>query len=117
MDELRKNIIDIWTKFPTELCAKIVAEFDDKIKICQKEKGAIINESMLRKYKENNKAQKINYNWEKVKRIKIFRVVYNDKMVLLIKKKLIQKIKAILKEKIQLFKKKILEVGKKPEFL
>ena len=40
----------------------------------------------MKKYRENNKAQKINYNWEEAKRNKIFRVVYNDKMVLLIKK-------------------------------
>ena len=34
-DDLRNNILDIWTKFPKELCAKIISEFDEKIKICK----------------------------------------------------------------------------------
>ena len=43
LEELRNNILDIWTKFPKELCSKIIDEFDEKIKICQKEGGIILN--------------------------------------------------------------------------
>ena len=37
LDELRNNVLDIWAKFPQELCEKITNEFDEKIRICQKE--------------------------------------------------------------------------------
>ena len=63
----------------------------------------------MRKYKEKDdeeqKGPKINYNWDDIKRDKIFRIVYNDKIVSLIKKKLIKKIQAIAKEKMHSFKK------------
>ena len=57
LNELRNNIIDIWSKFPNELYEKIVSEFDEKILICKKEEGNIINKKMLRKYRgsENKK--------------------------------------------------------------
>ena len=37
---------------------KIVSEFDEKIKICEKEKGNFIPKLMMKKYKENNQKQK-----------------------------------------------------------
>ena len=55
IDEFRNNIIDIWSKFPNELCGKIVVEFDEKINICKKEEGNIINKNMLRKFRGSNK--------------------------------------------------------------
>ena len=44
LDELRNNVLVIWTKFPQELCGKITDEFDEKIRIriCQKEEGKIL---------------------------------------------------------------------------
>ena len=51
-DELRNNIIEIWSKFPTELCEKIISEFDEKIAICKKENGHLINKITLKKYKK-----------------------------------------------------------------
>ena len=106
LNELRNNIIDIWSKFPNELCEKIVAEFDEKILICKKEEGNIINKKMLRKYRgSENKKIKIDYNWDIIKRDKSFRIVYNDKIILALKNKLIRKIKGILNEKTKEYKK------------
>ena len=42
LNELREHVLDIWCRFPVELCQKIVSEFDSKIRICQKEEGKII---------------------------------------------------------------------------
>ena len=67
LEELRNNILDIWTKFPKELCSKIIAEFDEKIKICQKEGGIILNKSLIKKYMKNNKASSSKYNLESLK--------------------------------------------------
>ena len=106
LNELRNNIIDIWSKFPNELCEKIVAEFDEKILICKKEEGIIINKKMLRKYRgSENKKIKIDYDWDTIKRDKSFRIVYNDKIILSLKNKLIRKIKGILNEKTKEYKK------------
>ena len=33
LDDLRNNILDILSKFPNELCEKIIGEFDEKIKL------------------------------------------------------------------------------------
>ena len=97
LDELRCNLIDIWSKFPNELCEKIVNEFDDKIRICQKEEGKILNKILLNKYSnlkkklygdsKNNNNDNI-YDWDTKKRDCNFRIVYNDKIIEAIKKKL-----------------------------
>ena len=112
LDELRNNVLDIWAKFPDELCSKIVSEFEEKIIICQKENGNIINKKMLKKYRdnvnsENNENIKINieYDWKTLRREKIFRIVYNDKIIGEIKKKTIKRIKSKLREKIVEYKK------------
>ena len=106
LNELRNNIIDIWSKFPNELYEKIVSEFDEKILICKKEEGNIINKKMLRKYRgSENKKIKIDYNWDTIKRDKSFRIVYNDKIILSLKNKLLRKIKGILNEKTKEYKK------------
>ena len=86
LEELRNNILDIWTKFPKELCSKIIAEFDEKIKICQKEGGIILNKSLIKKYIKNNKASSSKYNWESLKMEKKIRIVYNNKIIESIKK-------------------------------
>ena len=36
LKELRNNILDVWTRFPKELCSKIIAEFNEKIQIFKK---------------------------------------------------------------------------------
>lgn len=60
---------------------------------------------LLKKYRGNkDKIIKEEYDWKSIKREKIFREVYNDKMVDLIKKKFIKKIKHIQKEKINKYK-------------
>ena len=59
LEDLRNNLIDIWTRFPNELCEKIVGEFDDKIKICQQEEGKILNKMILNKYSNSKKRIKI----------------------------------------------------------
>ena len=48
--------MDIWTKFPKELCSKIISEFVQKIKICKDEGGIILNKALLKKYIKKNKA-------------------------------------------------------------
>ena len=105
LDELRNNVIDIWSKFPDELCEKIISEFDEKIQICKKENGNLINKKMLKKFRGNENKIKIEYDWEKVKRDKSIRIVYSDKTISIMKAKLIKKIKSILNEKIKEFKK------------
>ena len=34
LEDLRNNIMDIWSKFPNELCSKIIREFAEKILLC-----------------------------------------------------------------------------------
>ena len=97
--------MDIWAKFPQELCEKITNEFDEKIRICQKEEGKILNKALIKKYKKKEeKITKSNYDWNNLKQKKCFRIVYNDKIIELIKKKVIQKIKNIAKENIMRYK-------------
>ena len=50
LDELRNNIIDILSRFPKELCEKIIGEFDEKVIICQKEGGKILSKALVKKY-------------------------------------------------------------------
>ena len=45
LDDLRNNIIEISSKFPDDLCAKIIGETDEKIRLCRKENGKILNKS------------------------------------------------------------------------
>ena len=54
-------------KISKELCSKIIAEFDGKIIICQKDGGIILNKALIKKYIKNKKASSSNYNWESLK--------------------------------------------------
>ena len=96
LNELREHVLDIWSKFPVELCKKIVGEFDSKIKICQKEEGKILTKTLYKKYAEETKLKNKGkeyaeetklknegkeYDWTSLKRDKCFRVVYNNKMI------------------------------------
>ena len=56
------------------------------------------------KYKIKKEIKSSNYYWESLKREKCFRIVYNDKIISLIKKKTISKIKIIAKNKIRKYK-------------
>ena len=110
LEDLRNNLIDIWTRFPNELCEKIVGEFDDKIKICQQEEGKILNKMILNKYSNSKKKNRnINdekpYDWETIKRDKNFRLVYHDRIIEVIKKKMVKAIRRKQKEKIKSYKK------------
>jgi len=71
-----------------ELCEKIISEFEEKIQICKKEGGNIINKLTLKKYKTSKKINYLNYDLVSIKRIKIYRFVYNDKIIVIIQKKL-----------------------------
>ena len=104
-DDLRNNILDIWTKFAKELCAQIISEFDEKIKICKEEGGIILNKALIKKYKKKNKASVSNYDWESFKMEKKIRIVYNNKIIESIKKKCLKSIKRIQKTKVKEFKK------------
>ena len=113
LEDLRNNLIDIWSRFPDELCEKIVGEFDDKIRICQKEEGKILNKMLLNKYSNFKKKlfnekcgidQDNKYDWDTKKRDCNFRIVYNDKNIDIIKKKLISTIKLIKSEKLKKIK-------------
>ena len=92
LDDLRNNILDIWSKFPNELCEKIIGEFDEKIKLCQKNDGKILSKTIIKENKD-----KIEYDWDTVKKEKCFRIVYNDKIIKSIKEKFIKNIKHISK--------------------
>ena len=48
LDELREHTLDIWCKFPVELCKKIVGEFNNKIRICMNVEGKILNKHFLK---------------------------------------------------------------------
>ena len=72
--------------------------------MCKKEDGHIINKITLKKYKENKKIESIKYEWETKKRDNAFHIVYNDKIINLIKKKILKAIKIKFKKKKQ-FKK------------
>ena len=85
LEELRDNILDIWLKFPKELCSKIISEFDEKIKICQKEGGIILNKALIKKYIKSNKTH-CSYGWETLKMESKIRIVYNNKIIESIKK-------------------------------
>ena len=67
LNELRNNILDIWNRFPKELCLKIISEFDEKVKICQKEGGKILNKALIKKNIKTNKAKSAKYDWESLK--------------------------------------------------
>ena len=111
LDELREPTLDIWCKFPVELCKKIVGEFNSKIRICQQEEGKILNKALFKKYnkekkqnydkdydcKEKKQNDNKDYDWTSIKREKCFRIVYNNKIIELLIKKVIKRIKCILK--------------------
>ena len=118
LEELRNNLIDIWARFPNELCEKIVGEFDDKIRICQKEEGKILNKILLNQYsykkrKINKNNNDRNYDWETIKREKNFRIVYNDKIIEIVKRKLLNSVYKKSKEKIKEYRKKHPKVNAK----
>ena len=69
-DELRNNLLDIRCKFPPELCEKIISEFDYKIKICKEEEGRILNKTILNKYSNKKNKDKIQYDWDTLKKKK-----------------------------------------------
>ena len=95
LDELREHTLDIWCKFPVELCKKIVGEFNSKIRICQQEEGKILNKALFKKYnkekkqnydkdydcKEKKQNDNKDYDWTSIKREKCFRIVYNNKII------------------------------------
>ena len=112
LEELRNNLIDIWSRFPNELCEKIVGEFDDKIRICQNEEGKIVNKAIMSKYSnlkkkligEKNNYENNMYDWDSKKRDRNFRVVYNDKIIDAVKKRVILSLDRIKSEKIKKIK-------------
>ena len=55
LNELKEHVLDIWCRFPVELCQKIVSEFDSKIRICQKEEGKIVSKALYKKYNKEEK--------------------------------------------------------------
>ena len=69
LNELRNNILIlvIQNKLPKELCSKIISEFDEKVKICQKEGGKILNKALIKKNIKTNKAKSAKYDWESLK--------------------------------------------------
>lgn len=103
LDELRNNVVDIWARFPQELCEKIIGEFDDKN--TSKIKGKILNKTLVKNFKKKDEIKvKTEYDWDSFKRERCIRIVYNDKIIGLIKKKIICKIKNIEKDKMRKYK-------------
>ena len=86
LDELRDNILDIWVKFPTSLCEKLVSQFKYKIKYVNDFGGKRINKKILRKIikeQKDNKEEVLNSDneWISIKRGNNFRIVFNDKII------------------------------------
>ena len=104
LDELRNNIIDIWSKFPNELCKKIIGEFEKKINLCKEGGGKILSKIKLKTQNENQKEEQ-KYDWDTIKREKCFRIVYNDKIIQMLQNRFIKSINRIKNEKINEFKK------------
>ena len=97
LNELRERVLDIWCRFPVELCQKIVSEFDSKIRICQKEEGKIVSKALYKKYNKEEKKKNEEYDWTSIKIDKSFRIVYNNKIIESLIKKVIKRIKYTLK--------------------
>ena len=92
LDDLRENILDIWSKFPISLCEKLCNQFNDKIKYVKEINGKRINNDLLKKIKKEKKEKNEFYipnnndnEWISVKRDNNYRIVYNDKIVKTIK--------------------------------
>ncbi len=96
LEELKAHLIFLWNRVPKGLCKKLIAQFDRKIKIIE-ESGDRIN--ILPKKKKKMVLKK-RLRWEKKWNVDnqddtIERIVYNDKRLLIDKKR---SVKAIKKE-------------------
>ena len=60
-DELKGNILDIWSKFAVSLWEKLYAQFDEKIKHSKEIGGKRINKDLMIKLKKEKK-WKYNYS-------------------------------------------------------
>ena len=108
LDELRNNIIDILSKFPNELCKKIIGEFEKKINLCKEVEGKILGKIKLKAENQkevSHKEVEPKYDWDSIKREKCFRIVYNDKIISMLQNRFIKTINHLKKEKIKEFKK------------
>ena len=99
LDELRNNIIDIWSKFPNELCKKIIGEFEKKINLYKEGGGKILSKIKLKTQNENEKEEQ-KYDWDTIKREKCFRIVYNDKIIQMLQNRFIKSINRIKNKRI-----------------
>ena len=79
------------------MCQKIVSEFDSKIRICQKEEGKIVSKALYKKYNKEEKKKNEEYDWTSIKIEKCYRIVYNNKIIVSLIKKVIKKIEYTLK--------------------
>ena len=117
LDDLRDNILDIWTKFPNSLCEKLCSQFNYKIKYVSEYGGKRINNELLakiiREQKENNEALNNEDNeWISIKRDNNFRIVFNDKIIKTIKARYLKQLKKQKEEKINLFDEDNKKLGK-----
>ena len=104
LDELRNNIIDIWSKFPNELCKKIIGEFEKKINLCKEVEGKILGKIKLKAENQkevSHKEVEPKYDWDSIKREKCFRIVYNDKIISMLQNRFVKTINHLKKEKIK----------------
>ena len=112
LDDLRENILDIWTKFPTSLCERLCNSFKDRIKYVKEFNGKRINKELLEKIKKERKEHNENFipsnednEWISVKRDKNYRIVFNDKIVDTIKKRFIKQINKQKINKLEIYSK------------
>ncbi len=94
LEELKAHLIFLWNRVPKGLCKKLIAQFDRKIKIIE-ESGERIN--ILPKKKKKMVLKK-RLRWEKKWNVDnqddtIERIVYNDKRLLIDKKRSVKAIK------------------------
>ena len=106
LDDLRVNILDIWSKFPVSLCEKLCNKFDEKLKYIEEFKGQRINREILEKIKKEKKGDQIineDDEWVSVKRDNKFRIVFNDNIVKQLKSRFIKQINKQKKYKLELY--------------
>ena len=108
LDDLRDHILDIWVKFPVSLCEKLCSQFKYKLKYVNEFGGKRINKEILNKIIKEQKMKKealINDDneWISVKRDNNYRIVFNDKIIKIIKTRFLKELKKQKENKLNKF--------------
>lgn len=72
LEELRDNIVDIWSKISFELCYNVWKSFDDKNRLCLEIEGKRVNKEQIKTTSFNESKD---YEWDTIKRAKKYKIV------------------------------------------